>query len=70
MSEIKASDILEVKNTSKRNINLSKGTIEAGKFGKATRAELQCHSTTIELVAAKTAPAKKAPVKKSDNSLI
>ncbi len=71
MPEIKSSDILEVKNISKRKINLAKGAIESGKVGKATRAELQCHGKIIELVEAKVkeaAPKKAAATKKDTNN--
>jgi len=68
MSEVMSSDIVEVKNISKRKINLAKGTIEAGKFGKATRAELQCHGKSIELVEDKEAAPKKAVTAKKDTS--
>lgn len=77
MTELKASDVLKVKNFSDRAINLSKGRIEPGKTGEATRAELQCHSKSIEIAEKapspeqkKSAPIKKDTAKKETNSLI
>lgn len=43
----KSSDVVHVKNISGRPINLSKGTIEPDKAGKATVAELICHGKIL-----------------------
>ncbi len=61
---------VSVKNISDRSINVSCGTIEAGKFGDATLAELQCYSKVIERVEAKAKPVTKTRAKSSSDSLI
>lgn len=62
---MKASDVVKVKNISKKAINLSKGRIEADKTGEATVAELQCHGKTLKAVS-KSASEKPAAKKESN----
>lgn len=44
MSEVKSGTKINVKNISKKNLNLANGAIKAGEEGVATIAEVQCLS--------------------------